>query len=37
MEMISFAHSLLLTKTLKNEGTIVEKLYITMVGVTPQS
>ena len=25
MEMISFAYSLLLTKTLKNEGTIVEK------------
>ena len=32
MEMISFAYSLLLTKTLKNQGTIVEKLYITMVG-----
>ena len=26
--MILFAYSLLLTKTLKNEGTIVEKLYI---------
>ena len=28
MEMISFAYSLLLMKTLKNEGTIVEKNYI---------
>ena len=35
MEMISFAYSLLLTKTLKNEGTIVGKLYITMVGCYP--
>ena len=33
--MIIFAYSLLLTKTLKNEGTIVEKLYITMVGYYP--